>query len=443
MCSRVEEDFTDGPVRKLKSDKVRISRLCMKCGENEGKVVIRMNDPFCWDCFLVYVVHKFRAVIGKSKLIRDAEAVLLAYSGGSSSSALLHLVHDGMEKSKFKKLRFKADVVYIDEGATFGWNWEKRQEIVFHIVDFCKSFGFTYYITSIEQVFKLIPHSKGKDLSAVPTVMKNCCQCVPQNQDLEEKLLKLLDTCKNLTFKERLVHHLRTELLIAVALMTGNSKVMLGTSGNRLAVQMLSDIAQGRGAHVALNTGFSDARNEDIMIVRPLKDFTNKEVALYNRFNSVESVTSTSVTTMTTSRTSIERLTEKFVTGLQTEYPSTVCNITRTAEKLDSHLGHTTESRCALCKAWLDTSVDNASALNSLRLSHVLSKGGSLVQQNGIINGHDSDDLSDLLCYGCQAVVSQLASADYLPQHMKKSEKQQNLRLLQKESIQNFLIDES
>lgn len=36
--------------------------------------------------------------------------------------------------------------------------------------------------------------------------------------------------------------------------MTGNSKVMLGTSGNRLAVQMLSDIAQGRGAHVALNT---------------------------------------------------------------------------------------------------------------------------------------------------------------------------------------------
>lgn len=46
----------------------------------------------------------------------------------------------------------------------------------------------------------------------------------------------------------------RTELLIAVAQMTGNSKVMLGTSGNRLAVQMLSDIAQGRGAHVALNT---------------------------------------------------------------------------------------------------------------------------------------------------------------------------------------------
>lgn len=419
------------------------AKLCMKCKENEAKIVIRTNDPFCWDCFLTYIVHKFRAIIGKSKLIRDAEPVLLAYSGGSSSSALLHLVHDGMEKSKFKKLRFKAEVVYIDEGATLGWSHEKRQEVVGRVADFCRSFSFTYYITSLEQVFKLSAHSEETDVSAVPTVMKNCSQKLHWDENSEEKLLKLLSDCKNLTFKEQLVHHLRTELLIAVAQMTGNSKVMVGTNGNRLAVQMLSDIAQGRGAHVAMNTAFCDGRNEDVSIVRPLKDYTSKEVALYNAYNSVDSVTNTSITTMTTSQSSIERLTEKFVTGLHAEYPATVCNITRTAEKLDSQLGHTTESRCALCKACLDTSVDNASALNSVRLSHVLSKGSSFTQQNGFINADNSDDaISDRFCYGCQAIVSHLKSADGLPRHMTKNEKQQNLRSLQKESIQEFLLED-
>ena len=57
-----------------------------------------INQLFCSfpirDCFMVYVDHKFRASIGKSHLIRDHEKVLLAFSGGHSSSALLHLVQE-------------------------------------------------------------------------------------------------------------------------------------------------------------------------------------------------------------------------------------------------------------------------------------------------------------------------------------------------------------
>ena len=40
------------------------------------------------------MVHKFRSAIGKSKLIRDGEKVLVAFSGGANSSALLHLIQD-------------------------------------------------------------------------------------------------------------------------------------------------------------------------------------------------------------------------------------------------------------------------------------------------------------------------------------------------------------
>lgn len=50
------------------------------------------------ECFMVYVTHKFRAAIGKSKLIRDGESVLVGVSGGQASSCLLHLIQ---EVSKF------------------------------------------------------------------------------------------------------------------------------------------------------------------------------------------------------------------------------------------------------------------------------------------------------------------------------------------------------
>lgn len=43
---------------------------------------------------MVYVTHKFRAAIGKSKLIRDGETVLVGVSGGQASSCLLHLIQE-------------------------------------------------------------------------------------------------------------------------------------------------------------------------------------------------------------------------------------------------------------------------------------------------------------------------------------------------------------
>jgi len=43
-------------------------------------------------------------------------------------------------------------------------------------------------------------------------------------------------------------------LLIDVAKTHGYSKVMTGHCGTRLAVNLLSDISQGRGAQVALDT---------------------------------------------------------------------------------------------------------------------------------------------------------------------------------------------
>ena len=36
--------------------------------------------------------HKFRSEFGKSRLVRDKEKVLVAYSGGLDSSVMVHLI---------------------------------------------------------------------------------------------------------------------------------------------------------------------------------------------------------------------------------------------------------------------------------------------------------------------------------------------------------------
>ncbi len=73
---------------------------CMKCPE-KAVVLVRNNDPFCRTCFLDYIVHKFRATIGKARVIHQGQRVLLAVSGGSASTAMLDLVIKGECFKKF------------------------------------------------------------------------------------------------------------------------------------------------------------------------------------------------------------------------------------------------------------------------------------------------------------------------------------------------------
>lgn len=46
----------------------------------------------------------------------------------------------------------------------------------------------------------------------------------------------------------------RQKILLDLAHKEGYSKVMLGDCSTRLAVRLLTDISEGRGAHVAMDT---------------------------------------------------------------------------------------------------------------------------------------------------------------------------------------------
>lgn len=72
------------------------------------------QSGYCNTCFLIVTNHKFRAALGKSKIIRHGDSILVDHSGELNSTVLLHLIKAGMSESAHKKLIFKTTVLYID-----------------------------------------------------------------------------------------------------------------------------------------------------------------------------------------------------------------------------------------------------------------------------------------------------------------------------------------
>ncbi|CAH8644749.1 unnamed protein product [Schistosoma rodhaini] len=84
---------------------------------------------------------------------------------------------------------------------------------------------------------------------------------------------------------------------------------------------------------------FLDERYQDITIVRPLRDFLAKEIALFAHFIHLEYVTPndplTSIVLKNPNVNTLERLTQDFLSGLQAGgFPSTTGTILRTSSKI-------------------------------------------------------------------------------------------------------------
>ncbi|XP_067937418.1 cytoplasmic tRNA 2-thiolation protein 2-A-like isoform X1 [Watersipora subatra] len=396
MCSTYEEGEILEPPREVP----RVQKVCMKCKKNSPQLVIRVNDAFCRDCFLQHCTHKFRSAFGKSKIIRDGERVLIAFSGGPASSALLHLVMEGKSVRAQKKLRFLPGILYIDEGAALGSSRSCQQDDLEFIKEKLTISQYPYHIVKLEQL----------------------CDEIVGDRTPTERLNQLFHAAETATAKEQLLCTLRREIMIQVAKAEGYSKVIVADTSSRLSIAFLSNMAMGKGAHISYDTSLLDDRDSSVYIMRPLKDFTDKEVAMYNRFNGITAVTRLSFTTKAVAGSSINKLTEAFITGLQDQFPSTVSTIMRTSEKLmnskqatDGDGETTCIEACSVCKAPLDTRVPKSSALMSVSHADMLCE--RRLQERGSESGSicRSPHPVSSLCYSCRGMLADMSNTEFLP----------------------------
>uniref|UniRef100_A0A4W4GZ13 Cytoplasmic tRNA 2-thiolation protein 2 n=1 Tax=Electrophorus electricus TaxID=8005 RepID=A0A4W4GZ13_ELEEL len=399
----------------------------MKCKESTAVLIIRVGDAFCRDCFREYFVHKFRAMLGKNRVIFPGEKVLLAVSGGPASSSMLTQVQEGLSRDAPKKLRFAPGIIYIDEGGACDQNAEEREKTLSQMEAIFRKTGFPYHIVSLEQVFSL-PNSVLEPVSCGPerpgssykaavdqylqqkevnqrqgqlateeaqdAVAHLSVQASQVSPEHKQALEKLFSSLKTLTARQDMLQTLsRQHLILHTARLNGYSKVMMGDSCTRLAIRLLSNISLGRGASLAVDTGFSDPRYGDVVIVRPMRDYSSKEIAFYNRLFGVRSLFISGLGTKTSDKASIQQLTESFVIKLQADFPSTVSTIYRTSEKLHTACppqtsGAVAADKCLLC------------------LCAVCNKAGKSQHQQAPAPA----DLKSLLCYSCRLTVKDMVS---------------------------------
>ncbi|NXI10362.1 CTU2 protein, partial [Irena cyanogastra] len=419
-------------------------RTCMKCGQGTAALVIRVGDPFCRGCFCEYFVHKFRAMLGKNRVIFPGEKVLLAVSGGPASSAMVRQVQEGLSREAAKRLRFVPGLVYVEgegtlllllsnslfpvqlpipcpvagvlppwpqeqgwecdsspgtalhlaEGAVRGQSPEQREQTLAQMETLLQATGFPYHLIHLEEALELPPSilqpgperasPSGSSGPSYKEAVDSFIQQQRQDGDSgtslpghstpdtpvgppgtprlpaaaqTQELLRGFEAARTATAREELLEMLRTHLIVQTARDRGYAKVMMGESLTRVAIKLLTNLSLGRGAFLAVDMGFTDQRHGDVMVVRPMRDYTAKEIAFYNRFFSVPTVTVPPLFTKRREKPSIHQLVERFLLGLQEEFPSTISTVYRTGEKLSPEPAKASSEcqRCLLCLCGLDT----------------------------------------------------------------------------------------
>uniref|UniRef100_A0A2K6SWM9 Cytoplasmic tRNA 2-thiolation protein 2 n=1 Tax=Saimiri boliviensis boliviensis TaxID=39432 RepID=A0A2K6SWM9_SAIBB len=510
-----------------------------------------------------FYTHKFRAMLGKNRLIFPGEKVLLAWSGGPSSSSMVWQVLEGLSQDSAKRLRFVPGVIFVDgtcglltlalrsnllpqrktavshsssrkhgpaerglegfpqgrwphtlpgssvsQGAACGRSPEERAKTLAEVKPILQTIGFPWHVVALEEVFSLPPsvlRCSSQEPAAPEGAYKAAVDSFLQQQHVlgagggpglahgeeqlpqphaqppwdpqrllrppaavqTEALSHLFCSVRTLTAKEELLQTLRAHLILHVARAHGYSKVMTGDSCTRLAIKLMTNLALGRGAFLAWDTGFSDERHGDVVVVRPMREHTLKEVAFYNRLFSVPSVFTPAVDTKAPEKASIHRLMEAFILRLQTQFPSTVSTVYRTSEKLvkaprDGPGAGDCSPRCLLCMCALDVdAADSATAFGTgtpqespIPLTETGTPQGSCCSSGG---GRAQSRCQELcscredpqacileqLCYGCRVNMKDLPSLEPLPQYIQAEAQLRTQRAWVLAELRDCLIEDS
>ncbi|KAM8985735.1 cytoplasmic tRNA 2-thiolation protein 2 isoform 1-T1 [Ara ararauna] len=457
-----------GPARRRRGSGQSHPRTCMKCRKGSAALIIRVGDPFCRNCFREYFMHKFRAMLGKNRIIFPGEKVLLAVSGGPASSAMLRQVQEGLSRETAKKLRFIPSVIYVDEGAVRGQSPAQREQSLACMETLLQATGFPYYMVHLEQALELpasilrpgpvTPSEPGVSYKeAVEGFIQQQRQKGYGDKDsgtslpgpgsgespegapaaprlpaaaLTQELLKLFEAVETMTAKEELLQMLRIHLILQTARTKGYTKVMTGETCTRVAIKLLTNLALGRGAFLAVDTGFKDNRHGDVMVVRPLREYMAKEIAFYNHFFDVPTVIAPPLPTKRRDKPSFRHVVESFLLGLQKDFPSTISTVYRTGEKLSADRAKPSceFERCLLCLCALDLDGEEELALEpTLIIDEPEQERNGCCQDPPAAGAERKSAYIPLLCYGCRLTFKELGPVTTLPPYV-RAEAQRRIR---------------
>ncbi|SAM09220.1 hypothetical protein [Absidia glauca] len=449
---------------------------CCKCKTELSTVRLR-HTFYCNKCFVYTFVGKYRSNLNRSKAIgRKKGKVLLACSGGPSSIAMLHLTSTFMvinpnEKKKVAMVP-SAVVCHIDESTLFGEQEGSSAKLQAMVET--KYPQLSFLSQRMEDVFDADFEKRMKNMAGTNRDYEHLVQLLQQsntdasNMTNSDRLKDLFNNISKNTAKEDLYWNFKFTMLLGIARKEGCDYIFMADSSTRQAIKMISKISNGRGYSIPFDVGLEvDGCFDDVVILRPMKDMLAKEMGMYNRLHGIDHDVTAPFNwgTYMPPKSSIERLTEDFIVGLDRDFPSTVSTISRTASKLTPHSNIDYSKSCAICQMPYEANIPEWR--KHITVTKVEQRSGddqSSCLQEGCCGGSKEDggcgtggggggcssdtgpvaDLNAYLCYSCQVNLKDYKNdaVEMLPpfvvQKVYDQEREQRLR----EQIQEFLIDD-
>ncbi|KDR76276.1 hypothetical protein GALMADRAFT_225964 [Galerina marginata CBS 339.88] len=364
------------------------TKICVKCKENTGNVVIRYA-VYCKSCFFPLIQTRFRKSLEPSvnaipdgprrKALKASGSILIGLSGGTSSTAMLDLVAktyfsprsdedtDGKLKGGKEHPRNadkgvwkgKPGVCYVEVCGAFPGQKDRTNEIRATVETYSDS-NFDFIPIRLEDSFDpnwwrnvgggdlaVSARSLGLNLSDGDLFLNNS---TPESSPLAS-LKAYLSSLPTQTAFFSAIQILIRLLLLHTAASRSASHLVLGTSLTSLSVNLISGIAQGAGFAVGEEAKEEwsprPKRGVTVRVIRPLRDVGMKECAIWDWWCGLR-VVGDSRSLNDGGRTAIGALTRDFIFGLESDYPATVSTVARTCAKLTPKEG--SDGICALCE---------------------------------------------------------------------------------------------
>eukprot|EP00742_Colponemidia_sp_Colp-10_P008950 GILJ01009724.1.p1 GENE.GILJ01009724.1~~GILJ01009724.1.p1 ORF type:complete len:463 (+),score=67.97 GILJ01009724.1:56-1444(+) len=418
-----------------------MSNKCFKC-KNKAQIKSR-SDKYCKSCFLDITEHEFKAALRTNVGVRYHDKVLVAYSGGLNSSALLHLAYRSIDPSAPRRMGVEIGVVHVNESPILNLPESDSAEFQSAVRAKVEAYGLPFFCANLEDVFELHPelNSAASASAAAEDGITSPLQ----------KLQALFASASHATERDDLAEFFRMKLILQIARREGYQKVMFGDSATRTAWRIFSATCKGRGLSLPLDLRYIDNRS-DIPVLRPVKDFLAKETAFYCYWTQSLPSSSAVVGYRGNKSGSIHLLIEDFLAKLQNNFSSTIHTILRTAEKLKVPQPPVTDSPyCPLCNGFRESSVQSEFGLDeSMNQVNSTLAASSLFSGSQSTSSQFANSLNGVICFGCRRLLENSASSlpDLLPEYVKSFVSQippstRTQREVMREAIAEYILDES
>lgn len=314
---------------------------CRRCGSKPYIILDKIHVE-CKTCFLESCNKKLRSTIGKTKLLKNNDSILIAYSGSSSSLALLDLIKNSINYDTRREQKLKPSILHVDTRAVYNEtssanNFKDRIENLKSTLHYISSLfpDWPIYYTSLEMIASA---SDGLKWWATIDSANNCL-----NNESHKRIFcneKLIETYRvslehlDLTDKQ---HQVNKDILTLVDMFASSQDlykfVFVASSATQLANNLLVDVILGNGSTIRSTVDVCDTRTK-VPVIRALKDFSKKEIAYYLRARQLKSEPQTNFATLAHRKASIHKVTEDFLSKLYADYPSTYSTLLRTGNKM-------------------------------------------------------------------------------------------------------------